>query len=69
MLITYTINGVPDLGSAVNVATKRALVDGSHASINSTKQVGPMSWEITMFVSNSQGVTSRSQARGPSPTR
>jgi hypothetical protein len=50
----------PDLGTALTIATKRMMAQGhTHVSIMGTRQTGSRTWVITLFVSDSQGVTAR----------
>jgi hypothetical protein len=59
MLITYTIQGVPDAGSAIAVATRRAQADGAtHVSISGVRQVG-RGWEVTVFADLSSPAITR----------
>ena len=59
MLLHYEISA-PDLGSALNIAAKRAQNDGyTHTSVQATQQTGRGTWLIVVFGSNSQGVTQR----------
>lgn len=59
MLIPYEVSAA-DLGTAISIAQHRAVNDGySHTSIQATRQTSPGTWLITVFASNSQGVTRR----------
>lgn len=60
VLLTFTISAT-DLGAALNLAQHQAMAASgfTHVSVHATKQVGPMSWEITLFCANSQSVTRR----------
>jgi hypothetical protein len=50
--IDYDVNA-PDLGTAIALATRRAINDGySHVSVMSTKQTKQTGWTIRMFCSS-----------------
>ncbi len=59
MLVPYAITAV-DLGTAISIATNRAMADGAtHVSINGVQQVGPHEWRITIFADLSTPATRR----------